>query len=88
MLQDYLSEIASAPLVWMIFLGLAGIVVWHLLSAGRANLGRTDCLLYCHDRRPCPGWDLSQPSDLRQLTWVYAVETIADLGHEKCEGPH
>ncbi|QPB23563.1 hypothetical protein [Rhizobium sp. 007] len=38
MLQDYLSEIASAPLAWMIFLGLAGIVVWHLLSARRANL--------------------------------------------------
>ncbi|OWK22937.1 hypothetical protein AJ87_38905 [Rhizobium yanglingense] len=89
MLQDYLSEIASAPLAWMIFLGLAGIVVWHLLSARRANLR---LVVQIASLLPWPPSlsragslpaERSSPADLG-----LSCETIADLRHEKCEGAH
>ncbi|PKA45321.1 cyclic nucleotide-binding domain-containing protein [Rhizobium sullae] len=38
MLQGHLDKLASDPLAWLILLGLAGIVVWYLLSPRRANL--------------------------------------------------
>jgi small-conductance mechanosensitive channel len=38
MLKAYLVELVNAPLAWLIFLEVAGIIVWYLLSDRRANL--------------------------------------------------
>ncbi|SDB69213.1 Small-conductance mechanosensitive channel [Agrobacterium fabrum] len=38
MLQTYMGEIAAAPLVWLIILGLAGMAVWKRIGSQRSNL--------------------------------------------------
>ncbi|WP_332303242.1 mechanosensitive ion channel family protein [Rhizobium sp. GR12] len=38
MLQAYMGDIAAVPLVWLIILGLAGMVVWKRIGPRRSNL--------------------------------------------------